>query len=464
MTDAFDVVFIGGGPGGYHAAIYAAKNGLKAAVVERAELGGTCLNRGCIPTKVIHASAEAMHSAHEGAKFGFVLEGTVRPDYPAVAARKDAIVKKLRDGITGLFRGNGITLFPGTGMVIEGGVRVTGPDGGVVELSAKDVVVTTGSRPSSLPGINVDHEVVIDSDDALAMASLPATLLVIGGGVIGCEFADMYSRFGTKVTIVELLPRIIATEDPISSRSVAKSFASRGIEVVTGVSVSSVERIGDAARVTLSNGKSYEARKVLVSVGRRPNTAGLGLDDCLDQKGFIRVDATMKTPRQGVWAAGDCIAGPMLAHVASREAETAVENMLGRTSHMNYDAIPGCVFTSPEVASVGVSEDAAKQRGIEVKIGKFFYQANGQALALGDEEGQVKVVAEKSTGRLLGATVIGKGASSLIAELALAVSHGMKAKDVYETVHAHPTLAEISMEAVADVDGMAIHKVTPRKK
>lgn len=464
MSDIFDVAFIGGGPGGYHAAVFAAKKGLKAAVVERAHLGGTCLNRGCIPTKVIHASAEMMHAATEGAKFGFVLEGTVRPDMAAVAARKDAIVRRLRDGVAGLFKGNGIALVAGTGRLAEGGVAVTHADGAESIVLAKHVVVATGSRPSVLSGIDADHEVILDSDDAVSLTRVPGSVVIIGGGVIGCEFADILNRFGAKVTIVEVLPRILSTEDPIVSRVVGKAFAARGITTLTGTSVTSVARRGDVATVTLADGKAIDAAAVLISVGRRPNTEGIGADDLRDHKGQIKVDGAMRTARPGVYAAGDCVGGLMLAHVASYEAEAAVKHMLGEKVEVSYDAVPGCVFTTPEVASVGLQEDAAKQRGIDVSLGRFYYQVNGQALALGDEDGQVKVVAERGSGRLIGAVIIGKGASSMIAELGLAVAHRMKASDLCEVIHAHPTLPEISLEAVADIDGMAIHKAGIRRK
>jgi dihydrolipoamide dehydrogenase len=461
MQEKFDVAFLGGGPGGYHAAIYAAKKGLKAAVVEELDLGGTCLNRGCIPTKVIHASAEAFHSVFEGAKFGFKLDGTVLPDIPAVTARKDAIVKKLRDGVAALFKGNGVTLVRGRGRLIDGGLAVAS-EGSETIVGAANVVVTTGSRPSGLPGITIDHEYIIDSDDAVAFGWVPGSLLVLGGGVIGCEFADIYSRFGAKVTIVELLPRILSTEDQAASRAVAKSFTSRGIEIITGVSVTGIEKTDGRVKAVLSNGTEKIVEKVLVSVGRKPNTSGIGADDLLGPKGFIKVEPSMATARKGVSAAGDCIGGFMLAHVASAEAETAVMNIMGNRHAVNYDAIPSCVFTSPEVASVGISEEEAKKRGAEIALGRLFYQLNGQALAIGDEEGQIKIVSEKN-GKLLGATIIGKGASIMIAELGLAISHGMKATDVYEVVHAHPTLPEITMEAVADVEGMAIHKAGLRR-
>ncbi|MBI5529419.1 MAG: dihydrolipoyl dehydrogenase [Deltaproteobacteria bacterium] len=461
---SFDVVFLGGGPAGYHASIFAAKKGLLAAVVEKDLLGGTCLNRGCIPTKVLHASAEALHSTREGARFGFKLDGTAVPDMAAVADRKDAIVKKLREGVAGLFKGNGIELFSGEGRVAEGGVVVRAAAGGEAFVSARNVVVCTGSRPASLPGITVDHKIVLDSDDAVSLREVPQSVLIVGGGVIGCEFADLLNRFGSQVTVVELLPRILSTEDATAARAVAKSFAARGITVITDVHVGSLEAKDGTATVSLSDGKRIEVSRVLVSVGRRSNTEGLGIDAHVDPKGSIKIDSRMRTAKSGLYAAGDCIGGLMLAHVASREAETAVANILGREMEMRYDAIPSCVFTSPEVASVGMTEDAARQKGIDVSLGRFFAQANGQALALGDDEGFVKIVAEKGTGQLMGAVVVGKGASTMIAELALAVAHKMKASDIYEVVHAHPTLSEIVLEAAADVDGMATHKTSARRR
>jgi dihydrolipoamide dehydrogenase len=245
---------------------------------------------------------------------------------------------------------------------------------------------------------------------------------------------------------------------------VGKSFAKRGIEILTGVSVAGLEKKGGGVEAVLSDGTSRMAEKVLVSVGRRPNTAGIGIDELLDGKGFVTVDSSMKTVREGVWAAGDCIGGMMLAHVAAAEAETAIKNILGGGGHeMDYDAVPACVFTSPEVAGVGISEDEAKRRGIHVSTGRFFYQANGQALALGDDEGQIKIVAEKG-GRLLGATIIGKGASSMISEIALAVAHKMKPSELYDVIHAHPTLGEATMEAAADIDGMAIHRAAQKRR
>jgi dihydrolipoamide dehydrogenase len=460
----FDIVVIGGGPGGYVAAIRGAQKGAKVALVEKDRLGGTCLNRGCIPTKALYYSAKALSAAKKAASFG-VDVGSVSFDLARAVARKDDIVGKLVTGVEQLLKGNGIEVISGEGSIGghgKGGgkVKVKKADG-VEEIGAKKIIIATGSEPAMIPAFNIDSENVLTSTEILNLKTVPESLLIIGGGVMGCEFATLFARFGSKVTIVELLPTILSTEDKQVARVVAKGFKTLGVDVHTGVHVENVEVTEGGVKTTLAEGNGFTTDKVLVTIGRSFNTAGLGLEDIgvRTEKGRIAVNQKMETNVEGVYAIGDVTGEWLLAHVASTEGGVAVSNALGESAAMDYSSIPAGIFTDPEIASVGLREKEAQEKGIDVKVGRFPYAASGKALGMGETEGFVQIVADAGNDRVLGCSIVGAHATDLIAEITPAIKFGAKVKVITETIHAHPTLPEIVLEAAEDVHGVAVHKV-----
>ncbi len=466
MPDRFDFVVIGAGPGGYVAAIRAAQLGLTVACVDkRAALGGTCLNVGCIPSKALLDSSELFDVARSRfAKHG-IKTGEVTLDLKAMMARKDAVVKGLTDGVAGLFKKNRITFVHGT-------ARLAGPGKVVVKsgtkeaavLEAKHVLLATGSEPAALPALPFDGTTVVGSTEALAFDKVPAHLIVVGAGYIGLELGSVWARLGSKVTVVEFLPRILAQGDAEVAGLLQKSLAKQGLTFhldtkVTGASTQGGQVVVNAQ----SKGKDVllQGDKVLVAVGRRPHTAGLGLEEAgvaLDEKsGRVTVDEGWQTNLPGVYAIGDLIAGPMLAHKAEEEGVAVAERLAGKKTHVNYATIPGVIYTHPEVASVGLSEEQARVAGREVRVGKFPFLANGRARCLDETEGLVKLLADAKTDRLLGAHVIGPRASDLIAELVAVMEFSGSAEDVARTCHAHPTLSEAVREAALAVEKRALH-------
>lgn len=462
----FDLIVIGGGPGGYVGAIRGAQMGAKVALIEKESLGGTCLNRGCIPTKALYYSAKTMKAAQKAADFG-VTVGDVGFDLSKAISRKDEVVEKLVGGVTQLLKANGVEVINGTGS-LEGNGKVKVDTGeGTDVIAGKNIIIATGSEPALIPAFSIDHENVITSTEALNLKTLPKSMLVIGAGVMGCEFATIFARFGTNVTVVELLPAILSTEDKSIVRVVEKSMKAMGVEIHKEVMVDSVEVLGGGGvKTTLKDGTEFITEKVLVSIGRSFNSEGIGLDKAgvEVERGCITVNDKMETSAKGVYAIGDVTGGMLLAHVASVEAEVAVKNALGKSATMDYSVIPAGIFTDPEIASVGLKEKDAKEKGIDINVGRFPYLASGKALTMGETDGSVQIITEPGSGKVLGASIVGAHATDLIGEIAVVMRAGLGAKDIMETVHAHPTLPEIVLEAAEDTVGLAVHKVGRKRK
>jgi|Deesub1362B_J571_1020462.scaffolds.fasta_scaffold00010_234 dihydrolipoamide dehydrogenase len=456
---------IGAGPGGYVAALKAAQLGAEVVVIEDTEVGGTCLNRGCIPTKTLLASTELYSKIKEMDKFGLQLQGEVVPRIDWMMQRKKKVVETQVKGIKGLFKSWGIQLKSGRG-------RLTAPDRIVVEsgegteeLSVDRVIIATGSRPAEIPVFPFDGKNILSSTDALELQEIPKSMLIVGAGVIGCEFACIFRELGTEVTIVELLPRAVSTEDEEISELLQRELKKKKIKLFTEVKAEKVEIRNDGVHTFLSNGKEVVTEKVLVSIGRAFNTEDLGLEELgiqKGQRGELKVDEKMRTSLEGVYAVGDVTGGILLAHVASKEGIVAAKNIMGAEEKMDYSTVPAAIFTSPEIASVGLREYQAKEKGIEYITGHFQFRALGKAHAMGEISGLIKVIADKKTDKVLGVHIIGPHASDLIHEAALAIKASLKVKDIAETIHAHPTLSEGLMEASEDVHDMAIHM--PKKK
>jgi dihydrolipoamide dehydrogenase len=458
-----DLVVIGAGPGGYVAAIRAAQLGLNVACIEKEPaLGGTCLRVGCIPSKALLESSHLYHLAkHEFALHGINTAGATF-DLPAMLKRKTAIVDQFTKGVDFLFKKNKVTRYRGTGR-LDGPGRVVVDGETRTELTAKHVIVASGSKPFILPGIEMDGEHVGTSTEALSYDKVPEHLVIIGGGVIGLELGSVWGRLGAKVTVLEFLDRLMAGMDADLARDAQKIFEKQGFTVRLKTRVTGAK--WDAAKgkcvVTVDGGEPIECDKVLVSVGRVPNVDGLGLETVgiqLDNKKRIPVDAHLRTTAANVYAIGDCIAGPMLAHKAEDEGVAAAEFIATGYGHVNYDAIPSVVYTEPEIASVGKTEDELKAAGREYRKGTFPFSANGRAKALNSTDGYVKVLADAKTDRVLGVHILGPRAGDLIAEATAAIEFGASAEDVARTCHAHPTLAEVFKEAAFDVAKRAIHK------
>ncbi len=459
-SNAWDIVIIGGGPGGYVAAIRAAQLGARVCVVEKDELGGTCLNRGCIPTKALVASVSVLDHIRQAGVFG-VEAGEARPDFSRMMVHKQETVDRLVKGVQYLFKKNRIALIKGTARLAGAGrVEVKLADGTQV-LAAKNIIIATGAEPSIFPAFGHDGKQVITSDEALSLAEVPERLLIIGGGVIGCEFACIFAELGTRVTIVEAMPSILPMLDKEVSRQLQSYLKRRGITVKTRIKTDTVKKGPGEVTAVLEGGEEIAVDKVLVSVGRVVNTAGLGLAEAgvaVTVRGEVIVNDRMQTNVPGVYAIGDVTDSKYkLAHVASRQGIVAVENITGKDSRMDYGAVPNAVFTLPEAASVGLTEDEAKEKGLEIRTGKFAFIANGKAISMGETEGFVKFIADAATDRVLGVHIVGPHASDLIAEATLAVRLGATSAQVAETIHAHPTLAEVAMEAAEAVHGLAIH-------
>jgi len=469
VADTYDVVIIGAGPGGYVAAIRAGQLGLRVALVEKEHLGGTCLNIGCIPTKALLRTAEVLTLAREGEAF-VVHASDVRLDLAKAMERKDAVVLGLRRGVESLMAKNKVTVVRGTGLLLSPTrVRVTAEQG-IQELDGRAIIIATGAAPKSLPGVTIDEDRIISSTGALLLSNVPTTLGIIGAGAVGVEFASLYADFGSKVTIMEMLPQILPLEDKDSAAEVARSFRARGIRMLVGARVEEVTPIeaGVRVQVTASDGtrETLEFERLLMAVGRRPLSEGLGLEALGVQmeRGFILVDGRMRTNIPSVYAIGDVVALKgmgthlQLAHVASAEGILAVETIAGRdTRPLDYDAIPRATYARPEVASIGLSEDEAAARGYQIKVGKFPLRANSKAPILGERGGMVKIVAEARYGELLGVHIAGPSATELIAEVAVAKRLESTAEELARTVHAHPTLSEAVKEAAHAVLGEAIH-------
>ncbi len=456
---AYDVVVIGSGPGGYVCAIKAAQLGLKVAVVEkRATYGGTCLNVGCIPSKaLLHASEMFHHAAHGMDSLGVEIPAP-KLNLEKMMAHKDATVKSNVDGVAFLFKKHKIAGLIGTGKIVAAGkVAVTAEDGSTQELETKNIVIATGSDVAGIPGVNVDidEKVIVSSTGAIALDKVPQHLVVVGGGVIGLELGSVWMRLGAKVTVVEYLDNILGGMDGEVSKQFQRMLAKQGMTFNLGAKVTGVEKSGAGAKVTFEPVKGGEAQAieadvVLISTGRKPYTAGLGLDEAgvaLDNRGRVEIDGHYKTNVDGIYAIGDVVKGPMLAHKAEDEGVALAEILAGQHGHVNYDVIPGVVYTQPEVASVGKTEEELKAAGVAYKVGKFPFTANGRARAMQVTDGFVKILADKETDRVLGGHIVGFGAGEMIHEIAVLMEFGGSSEDLGRTCHAHPTMSEAVKEA-----------------
>lgn len=460
----FDVLVIGSGPGGYVCAIRAAQLGLKAAIIEKGHLGGTCLNVGCIPTKAMLASVEAMATAKKGKDFGFIATD-VAPDYPAMTKRRDKVVDTLRGGVAMLMKKNKIEVVKGMGKFLTPHeVEVTGADG-VRRISAANVVIATGSVCASPPIPGSDLEGVVNSDQLLQLPKIPKSLAVIGAGAVGLEWGDIFGELGAKVTVLEMVDRVLPPADVDVSQELGKSLQKKGFDLLLGVAVKGFERKNGMITVRYAKGKgaeeTLEAEIVLVATGRWPNTEGLGLENIGIQleRRLIPVNDQMQTRVPHVYAIGDATPGPALAHVASKGGEVVAEVIAGHKARMDYRVIPSCVYTSPEVAWVGLTEAEAKERHGEVRVGKFPFRVMGRAIASGYKDGFVKVIAEPKYGEILGVHMIGAHVTDLIAEPVLGMSMEATVDEIFHAIHAHPTLPETFQEATLDAWHRAIHKV-----
>ncbi len=464
MAERFDLVVIGSGPAGYTGAIRAAQLGMRVACVEKdPPLGGTCLNVGCIPSKALLDSSELFHQARHGLGEHGVRTGDVSLDLPAMLARKDKIVHGLTQGIAGLFRKNKITRVAGTGRLAAANRVAVRGSNGEVTLEAAHVLIATGSEPIPLPSLPFDGERIVSSTEALTLPQVPGRLLVVGAGAIGLELGSVWSRLGSEVLVVEFLDRIVPWADASMSKQLQRALTKQGLAFRLSTQAKAAERTGDGMRVTLAGPAEppvIETDVILVAVGRRPYTEGLGareLGVAFDERGRIVVDERFATSLPGVYAVGDVIPGPMLAHKGEEEAVAAVEGMAGHPVHVDHDVIPNVVYTAPELASVGMTEEEARSRGHEVRVGTFPYQANARARCLGETEGGVKVIADAKTDRILGIHILAARASDLIAEAVLAMVYGASAEDVGRTIHAHPSLPEAIKEAALGVAGRSIN-------
>ncbi|WP_342505115.1 dihydrolipoyl dehydrogenase [Sporosarcina sp. FSL K6-2383] len=474
MAREYDVVILGGGTGGYVAAIRAAQLGLKTALVEQGQLGGTCLHKGCIPSKALLKSAEVYDTAkNQAAAFG-VDTKEVTLDFSRVQARKEGIVKQLHSGVTALMKKDKIDVFEGLGRML--GPSIFSPMPGTISvemnngdenemLILKNLIIATGSRPRSLPGLDIDEQQIMSSDGALAMEALPKSIIIVGGGVIGIEWASMLNDFGVDVTVIEYADRIIPTEDEDISKEMKKLLTKKGITFVTSAKVLPDTVVKTADTVTISaelNGETtaFTAEKMLVSVGRQANVEGIGLDNTeieLD-KGYIKTRPTFQTKEHHIYAIGDVIGGLQLAHVASHEGIAAVEHIAGlKNEPIDYTKISRCIYSSPEASSVGITEKQAKEQGFDVKVGKFPFMAIGKALVNGNSDGFVKIIADKKTDDILGVHMIGAHVTDLISEAGLAMVLDATPWEVASTIHPHPSLSEVMGEAALAVDGKAIH-------
>lgn len=465
----FDVVVIGGGPGGYVCAIKAAQLGLKVACVEaRKTLGGTCLNVGCIPSKALLTSSEKFHEAVHGLAVHGVKLGNVALDLAAMMAHKDKVVADNTKGIEFLFKKYGVTWVQGRGRLANGseGHAVVVEGAAPQTLTARAVVIATGSDVVNIPNVEVDEKVIVSSTGALSLAKVPGTLAVIGGGVIGLEMGSVWARLGAKVTVVEYLDRILPGMDGELAKATQKVLEKQGLEFKLATKVTKAEKktFGGVALTTepaaggQSNTANYDV--VLVAVGRKPYTDGLGLDVlgvALDERKRVQVDAHYQTNVPGIFAIGDVIAGPMLAHKAEEEGVAVAELLAGRAGHVNYSAIPGVIYTWPEVASVGQTEEELQKAGVQYKTGKFPFSANGRARAMNDTDGFVKILADATTDRVYGVHILGPDAGHLIAECAMAIEFGASSEDIARTCHAHPTLSEVVKEAALATFAKPLH-------
>ena len=461
----YDVVIIGSGPGGYVAAVRAAQLNLSALIVEKdSRLGGVCTLRGCIPTKALLHTADLLEETRHGAEVG-VSTREVRLELAAAMKHKEKVVRQSSNGVAFLMKKNDVKVVSGFGRIAgPGKVSVTGSDGSQTLYAARNILIATGSTPRSLPGMEIDHQTILSSDSILEVTEVPRSLLVIGSGAVGVEFASMFARFGSKTVVVEILPRVVPIEDEEISRELAASFKRQGIAVYVDTRIEKLTKTEGGVEVIArsSSGKteSFRTEKILMAVGRKPLSEGIGLEGAgvETEKGYIRVDGAMRTNVAGIYAIGDVVPTPQLAHVASAEAVVAIEHMAGRQIRpLNYDQVPGCTYCSPEIGSIGLTEAKARERGYDVAVGKFPFSANGKARILNESSGFVKIIGEKKYDEVLGVHIIGPRATEMIAEAGAALQLEATSEELVRTIHAHPTLSEAMHEAAEAVEGKPIH-------
>lgn len=465
MSNKYDLIIIGSGPGGYVAAIKASKEGMSVAIIEKKELGGVCLNWGCIPTKALLKSAEVFHYLETASEFG-LKTGKVGFDYEAIVERSRNVADTNSKGVKFLMKKNKITVLEGTGSIVAKGItKLVKTDGSEEMIHSKNIIIATGARARQIPPYPIDGKNIITYRKALELRDLPKKMLVVGSGAIGSEFSYFFNTLGVEVHLVEMLPQILPVEDTEMAAMVQSSFKKQGINIYTETTAA-VEVVSDGEiTVTLTDKKdkqtSLTVNRVLCAVGMVPNTEGLDLDSAgikLNDRGFVQINEFGQTSVDGIYAIGDVAGNQLLAHKASAEGETSVEHMLGKAKHgVDYSQIPGCTYCQPQIASVGLTERACQEKGLEVKIGRFPFAASGKARAIGHTEGQVKLIFDKKYGELVGAHIVGVEATEMLAELGLAMKLESTWEEIAHTVHAHPTLSEAVMEAALDVNGMSPH-------
>jgi len=465
MSDAYDLIVIGAGPGGYVAAIRAAQLGMKAAVVEKAEIGGVCLNRGCIPSKALIRNAEVLSLFKRAGEFGISIEN-LKFDFGVAVERSRKAVDRLVKGVEFLFKKNKVTLYRGTGRLLSSTqIEVKPADGGSAQqMTARHLIIATGTRNKPLPSMTTDGRQIITSDEALRLNPLPASILIVGGGATGMEFAYVFAVYGVQVTLIEMLPGILPGEDAEVSKLLAESLKKLGVIVMTSCQLDGAKIEGGGLAVTLKTvegPKTGHFEKVLVAAGRQPNVEGLGLEAAgvgLNEKKYITTNEFLQTSAETIYAIGDVAGKSLLAHSAMAEGVIAVERIAGKNPPpMNYDNVPRCVYCQPQVASVGLTEEQARAKGHEIKVGKFSFKANGKALALAETEGFIKIIADAKYGEILGVHMVGAEVTELIGEVTLAKVLEATPMEIRRTIHPHPTLSEAVMEAAAMVYGEAIH-------
>lgn len=461
---SFDVVVLGGGPGGYVAAIKAAQYTDKVALIEAGPMGGVCLNWGCIPTKTLIAHAHVLKKVLSAEKFGIKAEN-ISVDYEAMKNRKDGVISEIRQSLEGLIKAHKVTIIKGFGKFISPEkIKVEGENSCIV--SGSKIIIATGSDSRSIGAFPIDNKRILGAKSMLEQTTLPKKLVVVGGGVIGCEFANLYKQLGSEVVVLEAMDRLIPMESPQMSAFLQDHFKKIGIEVFVGVKVVKIDTTDTSITAHLENGQTFQADLCLMSVGIKLNTDNIGIEKAgvqLGKQGEVVVNERMETNIPGIYAIGDITAKMPLAHVASHQGIIAAQNACGKTAHMHYDAIPSVIYTDPEIATVGLSQEAAKEKGFDIQVGQFPFAALGKSKAAGDTEGFAQIVTDKKTGQILGAQVIGHEASTMIAEITTAMHGELTVEEIGDAVHAHPTLSEAWMEAALLAQNQPIH-FPPQKK
>lgn len=462
MANSFDVIILGGGPAGYVAAIRAGQLGLNTAIIEREKLGGVCVNIGCIPTKALLHSARLANALHDAAEFGIEV-GAIKTDYGVAMKRSRRVSEQNSKGVEFLMKKNKVTVVKGTGTLLPGKKVKVGAD---VYEATKAVVIATGSRVKGIPqiGLDINKTTVISSDEALLLEKAPAAIAIVGAGAVGMEFADIFNAFGSKITLIEALPRILPIEDAESSEALARSYKKRKIDILAGAKVTKADVGKNKVTLTVESGgatQKVEVDVVLMAAGRAVNTENVGLKECgvqLTDRGFIKVDANLQTTAPGYYAIGDVAGPPMLAHKGSREGVVVAEIIAGKKPHpIRYDNVPSVTYCHPEVASIGLTEDQCKEKKLDYVAGKFPFSANGRARGTGETEGFVKILRDKKYGEILGAHIVGSVASEMIHELAVARENEYTVEEVELAIHAHPTMSEAVAEAALDSLGRVLH-------